>query len=270
VHNDFLEEIAKFRSARRIWAKIMKERFHAQDNKSLKLRFHSQTAGSTLTAQQPLNNVVRVSLQAMAAVLGGTQSLHTNSLDEALALPTEESARLALRTQQIIAYESLVTQTVDPLAGSYYIESLTDELEKRTFDYLREIEARGGTVACIESGYLQTEILNSAYSDQRRIDSQDLKVVGVNCFKEEYEASPKLQKISPEVEKSAVQRIQAFRKKRGSSAVQGSLKQLKDGAQGGANLQELVIQAAEAGATLGEMADVLREVFGEFQNQKVF
>ncbi len=271
VHNDFFEEIAKFRAARRIWAKIVRERFGAKDPRSWMLRFHSQTAGSTLTAQQPQNNVVRVSLQALAAVLGGTQSLHTNSLDEALALPTEASARLALRTQQVIAFESNVTQSVDPLAGSWFLENLTDELEKRTFDYLAEIDRRGGTIACIEAGFIQTEIANSAYSDQKKIDSGEIKTVGVNCFKEETAEAPiDIMKISAELEKSAVERLRAYRAKRSEGAVQDALRGLEAGARGEENLQALILNAVKAGATLGEVSDTFRRVFGLYQEYSGF
>jgi methylmalonyl-CoA mutase, N-terminal domain len=267
VHNDFFEEIAKFRAARNIWAKIMKERFHAKDPKSWMLRFHAQTAGSTLTAQQPQNNVVRVSLQALAAVLGGTQSLHTNSLDEALALPTQESAKLALRTQQVIAYESNVTQTVDPLGGSWFVESITQELEKRTFQYLEEIDRRGGTIACIESGYIQNEIANSAYLDQKKIDAAEIKVVGVNCFKEDQSQSApiELMRIPPGLEQSSIEKIRAYRSKRSQAATQEGLRKLSEGAKGNDNLQELILQAVKAGATLGEVSDSLRSVFGLYQ-----
>jgi methylmalonyl-CoA mutase N-terminal domain/subunit len=273
VHSDFFEEIAKFRAARRIWARLMRERFGAKDDRSCMLRFHSQTAGSTLTAQQPQNNVVRVTLQALAAVLGGTQSLHTNSLDEALALPTESSARLALRTQQVIAYESNVTQTVDPLAGSAYVEALTDELERRTFEYLAEIDRRGGTIKCIENGFIQTEIANSAYSDQRAIDDGVIKVVGVNCFNEQSGADGagvEIQKIPPEVEKNAVERVRAYRAKRSQKATDESLRALKDGVAGGGNLQALILGAVKSGATLGEISDSLREVFGLYQEYSGF
>jgi methylmalonyl-CoA mutase N-terminal domain/subunit len=271
VHNDFFEEIAKFRAARRIWAKIMKERFGAKDPRSWMLRFHSQTAGSTLTAQQPQNNVVRVSLQALAAILGGTQSLHTNSLDEALALPTESSAKLALRTQQVIAYESNVTQTVDPLGGSWLIESLTDELEARTFRYLEEIDRRGGTIKCIETGFIQTEIANAAYVDQQRIDSGELKVVGMNCFKEEDKSAPiDIMKISAELERTAVERIRSYRSKRSEGATQDALRNLTAGAHSTSNLQALIIAAVKSGATLGEVSDSLRNVFGLYQEYAGF
>ncbi len=271
VHSDFFEEIAKFRAARKIWAKIMKERFGALDPKSWTLRFHSQTAGSTLTAQQPMNNVVRVALQALSSVLGGTQSLHTNSLDEALALPTEDSARLALRTQQVIAYETNVANTVDPLAGSYFIENLTQELEDRTWKYLEEIEKLGGTVKCIENGYIQNEILNSAYQDQRAIDRGEIKVVGVNCFQDKTPGAPvELMKIPPALEKSAVDRVKAYRAKRVESETQDALSELEKGARGNANIQALIITAAKKGATLGEISDAMRRVFGQYQEYSGF
>lgn len=270
VHNDFFEEVAKFRAARRIWAKIVRERFGAQDPRSMMLRFHSQTAGSTLTAQQPENNVVRVTLQALAAVLGGTQSLHTNSLDEALALPTESSAKLALRTQQIIAAESQVTQTVDPLAGSFFVENLTAEIENQVWKYLEEIDRRGGTVTCIETGYIQNEILNSAYLDQRKMDSGELQVVGVNCFTEGAAKKPELLRVPPELETRAVERIRAYRAKRSAAAVNDALRQLSDGAKGDSNLMALTLEAVKKGCTLGEISDCLRAVFGEYQEYNGF
>lgn len=271
VHSDFFEEIAKFRAARRIWAKIMKERFGAKDPRSWMLRFHSQTAGSTLTAQQPMNNVVRVAIQALSSVLGGTQSLHTNSLDEALALPTEESARLALRTQQVIAYETNVNQTVDPLAGSYFVETLTNELESRAWKYIEDIERMGGMVKCIENGYVQNEILNSAYQDQRAIDEGRIKVVGVNCFSDDASKSPvEIMKISPQLEKASRDRIAAYRKKRNQKETDAALKALEEGAKGSANLQGLIIEAAKKGATLGEIADRMRSVFGTYQEYSGF
>ena len=273
VHSDFFEEVAKFRAARRIWARIMKERFGAKDPRSCALRFHAQTAGSTLTAQQPQNNVCRVTLQALSAVLGGTQSLHTNSFDEALALPTEASARLALRTQQVIAFESNVTQTVDPLAGSYFVESLTSKLEEATWKYIKEIDQRGGTVKCIESGYIQNEILNAAYADQRDIDAEKIKVVGVNCFKDselEQSAPVELLRIPVELELRAVERVRAFRAKRSDGATQDALKALRSGAESQANLQELILIAVKAGATLGEISDSMRQVFGLFQEYSGF
>jgi methylmalonyl-CoA mutase N-terminal domain/subunit len=264
VHSDFFEEIAKFRAARRIWARIMRDRFGAKDPRSWMLRFHSQTAGSTLTAQQPMNNVVRVALQALSSVLGGTQSLHTNSLDEALALPTEESARLALRTQQVIAHETNVTQTVDPLAGSYFVENLTAELERRTFAYLEEMDRLGGTVKCIENGWVQNEILNSAYADQRAIDEGRIKVVGVNSFKDDGKgASPiEILRIPPELEGGAVARTKAWRTKRNQAGTDHALRALADGAKADANVMGLVMDSARAGATLGEIADTFRKVLG--------
>ena len=271
VHSDFFEEIAKFRAARRIWAKIMRERFAAKDPRSWMLRFHSQTAGSTLTAQQPMNNVVRVAIQALSSVLGGTQSLHTNSLDEALALPTEDSARLALRTQQVIAFETNVNQTVDPLAGSYFIESLTNEIESRTWKYLEQIDSLGGMVKCIETGYVQNEILNSAYQDQKAIDEGKIKVVGVNCFTDETKAKPiEIMKISAELEKSAKDKIKAYRSKRNQKETDRALLNLENGAKGSENLQALIIEAAKKGATLGEIADRMRKVFGQYQEYSGF
>ncbi|MGK5085085.1 methylmalonyl-CoA mutase family protein [Bdellovibrionota bacterium FG-1] len=271
VHNDFFEEIAKFRAARRIWAKIMKERFGARDPRSCMLRFHSQTAGSTLTAQQPQNNIVRVALQALASVLGGTQSLHTNSMDEALALPTETSARLALRTQQIIASESGVTQTVDPLAGSWFVEELTQELETRTFAYLDEVEKRGGTVPCIENGYIQNEISTSAYTDQQAIDEGRIQVVGVNCHQENSHATPvEILRISPELEKTAAAQVKAYRAKRDTLAAQASLGAVAAGVKSGQNLMGLILTAAQAGATLGEISDAMRGEFGLYREYSGF
>jgi methylmalonyl-CoA mutase, N-terminal domain len=273
VHSDFFEEVAKFRAARGIWAKIMRERFGAKDPRSWTLRFHSQTAGSTLTAQQPMNNVVRVALQALSSVLGGTQSLHTNSLDEALALPTEDSARLALRTQQVIASETNVTHTVDPLAGSYFVENLTADLERRCFKYLEEIERLGGTVKCIENGWIQNEILNSAYADQRAIDDGRIKVVGVNCFNDVSDSSSspiEIMRIAPELEAGACERVKAWRIKRNQSDTDRSLRALSDGAKGDANVMGLVIDSARSGATLGEISDTFRKVFGLYQEYSGF
>jgi len=273
VHNDFFEEIAKFRAARRIWAKIMKERFSAKDPRSWMLRFHAQTAGSTLTAQQPMNNVPRVTLQALAAVLGGTQSLHTNSLDEALALPTETSAKLALRTQQVIAFESQVTQTVDPLGGSWFVESLTDEIEKRTFQYIEDIDKRGGTIRCIEAGYIQNEISNSAYADQKLIDSGELKVVGMNCFKDDVQDTKQPMetlKIPPELELAAVEKVRSYRAKRSEGATRDSLQAIGAGTSTEDNLQALILAAVKAGATLGEISDTFRDTFGLYQEYAGF
>ena len=271
VHNDFFEEIAKFRAARRIWARIMKEKFHAKDPRSMILRFHSQTAGSTLTAQQPENNVVRVAIQALSSVLGGTQSLHTNSMDEALALPSQSAALLALRTQQVIASETNVTQTVDPLAGSYFIENLTSEVEAGVWKYLEEIEQRGGTIQCIETGYIQTEILNSAYQDQKRIDSGELQIVGVNCYQDSTsQKKMELLRIPPDLEVRAVERIRAYRAKRSQGKANDALKALTEGAKGDANLMGLVYEAVKSECTLGEIADTMKKVFGEYQEYSGF
>jgi len=265
AHNNFLEEIAKFRAARRMWAHIMKERFGAKNPKSWQLRFHTQTGGSTLTAQQPDNNIVRVTLQALAAVLGGTQSLHTNSKDEALALPTEESARIALRTQQIIAYESGVADTVDPLAGSYYVESLTDQIERDAWAYITKIDELGGAVKAIEQGYMQREIQNSAYQAQMRIESADDVVVGVNKFRIENEPKPELQKISPELERVQAERLAELRRTRDNELVTAKLDALRQAAAGTDNLMPYILDAVKAYATLGEICNVMRDVFGEYQ-----
>ncbi len=266
VHSDFFEEIAKFRAARKIWAHLMKDRFKAKDPKSLMLRFHSQTAGSTLTAQQPENNVVRVAIQALSAVLGGTQSLHTNSLDEALGLPTERSATLALRTQQVIAHETGVPSVVDPLGGSWFIEELTEELVKRSLSEIAEIERRGGMIACIASGYVQGEIANAAYHDQKAMDAGALKVVGVNAFQEQGSSSTSSAlKLSVNQERETVERIRAFRAQRSKTACDQALRGLEEGSAGGANLQELIFEAVKREATLGEIADRLRKAFGEYK-----
>ena len=267
AHNNFLEEIAKFRAARRMWAKIMKERFKAKNPKSLMLRFHTQTGGSTLTAQQPENNIVRVALQALAAVLGGTQSLHTNSMDEALALPTEKSVRIALRTQQIIAYESGVADTIDPLAGSYYIENLTNEIEKRAFEYIEKIDKMGGMLKAIESGYVQREIAESAYNYQKAVESGEQIIVGVNKFViEEDKKDLEILKINEEVEKRQVEKLKKMKEKRDNTAVKDKLKALKKAAQGTDNLMPYILDCVRVYCTLGEMADTLREVFGEYQD----
>ena len=249
----------------------MKEKFSAKDPRSMMLRFHSQTAGSTLTAQQPENNVVRVAIQAMASVLGGTQSLHTNSMDEALALPSQSSALLALRTQQVIAAETNVTQTVDPLAGSYFVENLTAQIEEGVWKYLDEIEQKGGTVACIESGYIQTEILNSAYQDQKKMDSGELQVIGVNCYQDTGSAKKvEIMRVPPELELKSVERVRAYRAKRASGKAQDALRALTDGAKGDANLMALIYQSVKSECTLGEISDSLRKVFGEHQEYSGF
>ena len=269
AHNNFLEEVAKYRAARRMWAKIMRERFKARNPRSWMLRFHTQTAGSTLTAQQPENNIVRTAIQAMAAVLGGTQSLHTNSFDEALALPTEEAARIALRTQQIIAFESGAPQTVDPLAGSYYIESLTNEIEKRSAEYLDKIDAMGGMLKAIERGYVQQEIQNAAYDYQRAIDSHDAIVVGMNRFTIEEEKSVPIQRIDPALEPKQVERVRAVRAKRDPKAWQAAMKAVEDTARSGDNLMPRILAAVEANATVGEISDAMRKVFGEYKEAVV-
>src|SRR5580692_10715792 len=252
AHNNFLEEVAKFRASRRMWAKIMRDRFKAKNPKSWMLRFHAQTAGSTLTAQQPENNIVRTAIQAMAAVLGGTQSLHTNSFDEALALPTEASARIALRTQQIVAYESGAAQTIDPLAGSYYIESLTDEIEKRAFDYLEKISAMGGMLKAIERGYVQQEIQNAAYEYQQAVDSERAVVVGVNRFQVGEERAVPIQRIDPVLEPRQVERVRALRAKRNPETWEAALRGVEDTARSGDNLIPRILAAVEANATVGE------------------
>ncbi|KEO82363.1 acyl-CoA mutase large subunit family protein [Tumebacillus flagellatus] len=265
AHNNFLEEIAKFRAARRMWAHIMKERFGAKDAKSLQLRFHTQTGGSTLTAQQPDNNIVRVTLQALAAVMGGTQSLHTNSKDEALALPTEESARIALRTQQIIAYESGVADTVDPLAGSYYVEALTDQIERDALAYIAKIDEMGGAVKAIEQGYMQREIQNAAYQTQMGIEDGSEVVVGVNKFRIENEPKPELMKINPELERTQSARLGELRQSRDNDAVTAALDALRQAASGTDNLMPHIVHAVKVYATLGEICNVMRDVFGEYQ-----
>ena len=262
-HNNLFEEVAKFRAARRMWAHIMKERFHAQDPRSMMLRFHTQTAGSTLTAQQPDNNVVRTAYQALAAVLGGTQSLHTNSKDEALSLPTEESARVALRTQQILALETGAADTVDPLAGSYYVESLTNEIEKRAWEYIEKIDALGGSVHAIERGFMQAEIEQAAYEYQIALENQQAIVVGVNRFTSEQEVRPELLRMDIEMGKRQAARVAQLRAKRDNESVQQRLHALEQGANGTENLMPLIIAAVEAYATLGEISDAMRHVFGE-------
>ncbi|MDQ1301593.1 MAG: methylmalonyl-CoA mutase, N-terminal domain [Chloroflexota bacterium] len=267
AHNDFLEEIAKFRAARRLWAKIMRERFGAKDPKSWQLRFHTQTAGSTLTAQQPENNVVRVALQALAAALGGTQSLHTNSRDEALALPSEAAVQVALRTQQIIAYESGVADTADPLAGSYYIEQLTDEIERRATQYIARIDMMGGARKAIEAGYIQNEIQDAAYAACRAIESGAQIVVGVNKFQTGAETPPgDLLKIDQAVQAEQIARLAALRAGRDAAAVTGALARLRDAANDPtAPLMPHFVEAVQAYATLGEICGTLREVFGEYR-----
>jgi methylmalonyl-CoA mutase N-terminal domain/subunit len=264
-HNDFLEEIAKFRAARRLWARIMRDRFGATNPRAQQLRFHTQTAGSTLTAQQPDNNIVRVALQVMAAALGGTQSLHSNSRDEALALPTEESARTALRTQQIVAHESGVTNTVDPVAGSYAIEAMTDEIEAQARALIERIDGVGGTLTAIERGIIQREIQESAYRDQVAIDKGEMVVVGMNRFTSETERAVEVLHIDEGVELRQVERVRAFRAGRDAGAWAASLDAVRRAAADGTNLVPHIVNAVEARATVGEIADTMRAVFGEYR-----
>ncbi|MDP4200850.1 MAG: methylmalonyl-CoA mutase family protein [Bacteroidota bacterium] len=264
AHSNFFEEIAKFRAARTLWAEIMRDRFHAKSQESMKLRFHSQTAGSTLTAQQIENNVVRTTIEAMAAVLGGTQSLHTNGKDEALALPTESSARTALRTQQIIAYESGIADTVDPMAGSYYVEYLTSELRRRSLELIGEIDAVGGAVRAIEHGFYQDQIARSAYEWQKKVESKQEIVVGVNEFVTEELNPPDVLRIDPNLEHEQAERVQALRAKRNQAATDRAIAAVEQAARSGENLMPLIISAVEAFATLGEISDTMRRVFGEY------
>ncbi len=264
VHNNFLEEVAKFRAARRLWARIMKERFGAKRSKSMQLRFHSQTAGSTLTAQQPQVNVVRVALQAMASVMGGTQSLHTNSWDEALGLPTEDAVRLALRTQQVIAYESGVADQVDPLAGSYVIEELTNQIEAGARDYIERIDEMGGAVAGIENGFQQSEIQEAAYQAQLAVERESSIIVGVNDFQMDEAAPTDLMKIDEEVEREQRERLTAFKASRSTSDVDAARASLKQAAEGSDNLMPHILHAVKNKVTLGEISDTLRGVFGEY------
>src|SRR5438309_2412056 len=269
AHNNFLEEVAKFRAARRMWAHIMREHFKARNQRSWMLRFHTQTAGSTLTAQQPENNIVRTAIQAMAAVLGGTQSLHTNSYDEALALPTEQAARIALRTQQVIAFESGTPQTVDPLAGSFYIESLTNEIERRANGYLEKIEALGGMLKAIERGYVQQEIQNAAYEYQQAVDRLEAVVVGVNRFAIEEEKPIPIQRMDESLERKQVERLRELRARRDRGLWQESIKNVENAARSGANLMPHIIAAIEAYATVGEISEAMRRVFGEYKEAVV-
>jgi methylmalonyl-CoA mutase N-terminal domain/subunit len=269
AHSNFLEEVAKYRAARRMWAHVMRDQFQAKNPRSWMLRFHTQTAGSTLTAQQPENNIVRTALQGLSAVLGGTQSLHTNSFDEALALPTEHAARIALRTQQIIAYESGAPQTIDPLAGSYYIEALTNEIEKRATDYLDKIEAMGGMLKAIERGYVQQEIQNAAYEFQQKVDREEAIVVGVNRFTIDEEREVPIQRIDRALEPKQVERVRALRARRDKKVWESALKSVEDAARSGENLMPKIIASVDAYATVGEISDSLRKVFGEYKEAVV-
>lgn len=265
AHNDLLEEVAKYRAARTLWAKIMKERFGAKNPKSMALKFHTQTGGSTLTAQQPENNIVRVAIQTLAAVLGGTQSLHTNSKDEALALPTEDSVRVALRTQQIVAYESGVTNTVDPLAGSYYIESKTQEIMDRAMEYITKIDDLGGAPKAIDNGYIQQEIMDAAYYYQKEVETGERIVVGMNKFQIEEEAPKDLLRVDPAVGEMQKQKLVDLRAKRDNAVVENKLAALRAACEGTDNVMPVIIEAVKAYATLGEICGVMREVFGEYQ-----
>jgi methylmalonyl-CoA mutase N-terminal domain/subunit len=269
AHSDLLEEIAKYRAARRLWAKIMRERFGAKDPRSLLLRFHAQTAGSSLTAQQPENNIIRVAIQALAAALGGCQSLHTNSLDEALALPTEDAALIALRTQQILAHETGVTNTIDPVAGSYAIEHLTDAIDQGADDYISKIDAMGGMLRAIESGFVQGEIQKAAYDFQRAVESKDQIIVGVNDFIAEEERSIPTLRIEPEIERSQIARLNALRARRDSARTRAALAELQRRAATTENLLPAILAAVESHATVGEISDALRRVFGEYQESVV-
>ena len=263
VHNNFLEEVAKFRAARRLWARIVKERFGAQEEASMRLRFHAQTAGSTLTAQQPKVNVVRVALQAMAAVLGGTQSLHTNSWDEALGLPTEEAVRMALRTQQVIAHESGVADFVDPLAGSYAIEPLTDHIEEKAREYIARIDDLGGAAEAIESGYQQSEVQEAAYQSQLAQESGEEVIVGVNRFETDHEAPDDILKVDEQVEQDQIERLREFKASRAIDEVEEARESLRLAAEGADNLMPYILNAVKSKVTLGEISDTLRDVFGE-------
>lgn len=264
-HNDLFEEIAKFRAARRIWAKIMKKRFKAKNSKSMMLRFHTQTGGSTLTAQQPDNNIMRVTIQTLAAVLGGTQSLHTNSRDEALCLPTEDSVRIALRTQQIVAYESGICDTIDPLAGSYYVESLTNSIEKKALEYIDKIDAMGGAVKAIEIGYIQKEIADSSYIYQKEIESGKRIVVGINKFQMKETDKKEIMRVDPSVGEAQIKKLKSVKASRDNIAVRIKLDALREAAQGNDNLMPFILEAVKVYASEGEICNALREVFGEYR-----
>ncbi len=266
AHNDLFEEVAKFRAARKLWAKIMKERFGAKNPKSLMLRFHTQTAGCTLTAQQPDNNIIRVTLQALAAVLGGTQSLHTNSRDEALSLPSQKSVRIALRTQQVIAHESGVTETVDPLAGSFYIEKTTREIEDAVMDYINQIDKLGGAPKAIEKGFIQKEIQNSAYDYQKDVEDKKRVVVGVNQFQSEEETMKDLLKVNPKIEKQQIKKLEEVKISRKENEVKEKLNDLKEAANSDKNVMPFILECVKSYATLGEVCDQLRDIFGEYKD----
>jgi methylmalonyl-CoA mutase N-terminal domain/subunit len=265
AHNDLLEEVSKFRAARRLWAKLMKERFGAKNPKSMTMKFHTQTGGSTLTAQQPENNIVRVTIQTLAAVLGGTQSLHTNSKDEALALPSEKSVRTALRTQQIVAHESGVTNTADPLAGSYFIETKTNEIEEEAMEYIKKIDEIGGAPRAIDNGYIQQEIMDAAYNYQKDVESGKQIVVGMNKYEVDEEPPTGLLKVDPAVEEQQKERLNALKDERDNAAVKEKLEKLKVACEGDENVMPYVLDAVKEYATLGEISDVMRDVFGEYE-----
>ena len=270
AHIDFFEEICKYRAARRIWARRMKEKYGAKDERSLKMRFHTQTAGCSLTAQEPENNIVRTTIEALSAVLGGTQSLHTNSMDEVLALPTEKAVKIALRTQQIIAYESGAANTIDPLAGSYFIEQLTDQLEAEAEEYFRRIDDHGGVLKAIDQGFFQQEIADAAYEYQLAVDRDEQAVVGVNRYNTGESVQIELLKIDPEVEKKQVGRLKQLRERRDNDAVNRSLEELKDTAKGTDNLIPKILDAVKVYATEGEIVVALKEVFGEYKEKPLF
>jgi methylmalonyl-CoA mutase N-terminal domain/subunit len=270
-HNDFFEEIAKFRAARRIYAKRMRYKYGAKNERSWILRYHTQTAGCSLTAQQPENNVARVAYQGLAAVLGGTQSLHTNSMDETLALPSEKAVKIALRTQQIIAYETGVVNTIDPFAGSYFMEDLTNKMEAKAEEYFQKIDELGGVVAAIEKGFFQKEIARAAYQYQREIENNERIIVGINAYKDENEKIeiPILQ-VSPEVEKKQIERLKKLKKERDNAMVQSCLADLKKAAQGDTNIMPILVECAKAYVTVGEMINTLKEVYGEYVESPEF
>jgi methylmalonyl-CoA mutase N-terminal domain/subunit len=265
AHNDLFQEVAKYRAARRMWARIMKERFGTTDEKSMKLRFHTQTAGSSLTAQQAENNIVRTTVQALSAILGGTQSLHTNAFDEALALPTEKSARIALRTQQILANEAALTGTADPLAGSYYVESLTDAVEEEAWGYIKQIDELGGSVKAIEQRYMQREIEDAAYRYQREVEKEERIIVGVNRYASDDDPDMDLHTVDESIQEKQVDRLRELKDSRDSSAVEEALAGLKRAAEGSGNLLYPMKEALGNLATLGEVSDTLREVYGQYR-----
>ena len=267
---EFFEEVAKFRVARKVYAKILKEKFHAKNPKSLQLKFHTQTSGESLTAQQPDNNIVRVAIQSMAAVLGGTQSLHTNSRDEALALPTQESAKIALRTQQIVAHESGITKTVDPLAGSHYLEYLCDEIEDGVWKYLKKIEKMGGSIKAIEKGFFQSEIRQNAYRLKKEVDNEERILVGVNKFAEENEKQPELLRIDDRVEIEQKKSLKKLRASRDNKKLESALSKMKSAAETEENLMPFILNSVKAYATTGEISNTFREVFGEYRPKEVF